>query len=881
MDAEFLKEIEGWRNALARNIALRNPKLTAHDLNFAVQMTIDRIIFLRMCEDRGIEHYGQLQALCGGQRIYPRMLEIYRKADERYNSGLFHFEQEKDQSSQPDELTPTLTIDDKTLKDILFNLYYPDSPYEFRILPPEILGNVYEQFLGKVIRLTTGHQAKIEEKPEVRKAGGVYYTPSYIVDYIVKNTVGKLLEEKTPGQVAKLRILDPACGSGSFLLGAYQYLLDWHLKAYIAEREKTGKILTIPPETGKRRRKSDAPVMYQGQGSDWRAEAKPSGGDWMLTTVEKKRILLNNIYGVDIDPQAVEVTKLSLLLKVLENENQDTLRSQLTLWHERALPDLSGNIKCGNSLIGPDFYQNRQMDMFDEEDKYRINAFDWNDDRQGFGQIMKSGGFDAAIGNPPYIRIQTMKEWAPVEVELYKKLYQSAAAGNYDIYVVFVEKALSLLNWKGRMGFILPHKFFNAQYGEALRGVIADGQHLVHVVHFGDQQVFSGATTYTCLLFLDKASAFECRFMKVSDLRAWRETVSATDLSAIASATADNRGPGSATPATEEGLIPAKTITAAEWNFVIGKGAGLFDRLAKMSVKLGDVTSRIYQGPITSADTVFLFKDFKQGKKGTTEIVSAELGQTVLIESAILKRVIRSGSIGRYRATPNALVLFPYEVKDCEARLYTPKEMQDRFPMAWEYLNRNRDLLAGREKGKFKNAQWYRFGRTQNLGMWERPKLMIPYMITNLAAYLDREDDFYFINVTTGGYGITSDEKAGSLEYLCALLNSHLLDFYLKRVTTTFHGNYFAANKQFIELLPIQPIDFADAKDKARHDKIVRLANDMLDLHKRLQAAKTPNEKTRLERQISATDKQIDALVYELYDLTAEEIKIVEESLKT
>ena len=232
VDAAFLQEIETWRELLAKNLALRNPELSQRELNYAVQVTIDRIIFLRMCEDRGIEPYGQLLALLNDADIYGRLKRLFRKADDRYNSGLFHFHKEKDRSEPPDELTPRLDIDDKPLKDIIKGLYYPDSPYEFSVLPVEILGQVYEQFLGKVIRLTAGHQAKVEEKPEVKKAGGVYYTPAYIVDYIVKHTVGKLLEGKTPKQAAKLRILDPACGSGSFLLGAYQYLLDWHREHY-------------------------------------------------------------------------------------------------------------------------------------------------------------------------------------------------------------------------------------------------------------------------------------------------------------------------------------------------------------------------------------------------------------------------------------------------------------------------------------------------------------------------------------------------------------------------------------------------------------------------------------------------------------------------
>src|SRR3990170_1676997 len=429
VDDVFLKEIESWRDMLARNLALRNPELSQRDLNFAVQRTIDRIIFLRICEDRGIERYGQLMAIQNGDRMYARLCELFYRADERYNSGLFHFQKEKDRSESPYTLTPNLNIDDGALRDIIKNLYYPDSPYEFSVLSADILGQVYEQFLGKVIRLTAGHRAVVEEKPEVRKAGGVYYTPTYIVDYIVKNTVGKLLDcglqrdehrkiplskggkgvvkspltkgemgvvnPLNPKSVSKLKILDPACGSGSFLLGAYQYLLDWHRDWYIAndpEKWATGR----------------SPVLYQSGKSEIQNLSSTQIGDpnsqirnWRLTTAERRRILLNNIYGVDIDPQAVEVTKLSLLLKVLEGESEQTIESQLRLFHERALPDLAGNIKCGNSLIGPDFYENQQLTFLDEEERYRINAFDWQAE---FPEVFKgkNPGFDVVIGNPPY-----------------------------------------------------------------------------------------------------------------------------------------------------------------------------------------------------------------------------------------------------------------------------------------------------------------------------------------------------------------------------------------------------------------------------------------------------------------------------------------------
>jgi predicted type IV restriction endonuclease len=398
VDAEFLAQIETWREVLAKNIALRNAGLDAHGLNHAVQATIDRIVFLRICEDRGIEDEGRLLALTNGPGIYPRLAQRFRDADDRYNSGLFHFKTETARPGEPDEFTLQLVIDDKPLRDIIRGLYYPESPYEFSVLPADILGSVYERFLGKVIRLTAGGQAKVEDKPEVKKAGGVYYTPTYIVDYIVGQTVGRLLEGRTPRQAEKLRICDPACGSGSFLIGAYQYLLDWHLKQYTSgEPDKLAK------------------------GRNPKLRQTPDG--WRLTVAERKRILLANLYGVDIDPQAVEVTKLSLLLKVLEGETGETLGlRQMKLFHERALPDLDANVLCGNSLISTDFFDGRLE--LDAEERRRVNAFDW---AAGFPEVFAASpitpipaspstgegrgggesGFDVILGNPPYLNVMS------------------------------------------------------------------------------------------------------------------------------------------------------------------------------------------------------------------------------------------------------------------------------------------------------------------------------------------------------------------------------------------------------------------------------------------------------------------------------------------
>ena len=819
VDDAFLAEMEHWREELARVIALRNVKLTQREINTAVQLIIDRIIFLRICEDRGIEPENGLRDATDGIDVYGDLMELFKKADKKYNSGLFHFDTEKGQSSYPDALTPTLKIDDKVFKDILANLYLPKSPYAFKYFSAEILGQVYERFLGKVIRLTAGGHAKVEEKPEVRKAGGVYYTPTYIVEYIVKNTVGELLKDKTPADLFldPIRIVDPACGSGSFLLGAYQYLLDWTLNWYMAND---------PAKWAKGKN----PPIFEGDQS------------WQLTMEKKKELLTSHIFGVDIDAQAVEVTKLSLLLKVVENPGQ------LTLLGERILPDLGENIKCGNSLIGPDYYEEQQLTMFDSEEQYRVNAFDWH---KAFPQAFAKGGFDAVIGNPPYIRIQALKEWAPTEVEFYKKQYKAASKGNYDIYVVFVEKGLGLINQSGRLGFILPHKFFNAKYGEPIREIISKGNHLTRVVHFGDQQVFVGATTYTCLLFLKKYNSNPLVFERVSNLEGWQKR----SLGVSAS-------------------IDLLDIPSSEWNFAVGKGSTLFERLMNLPVKLGDL-SKIFVGLQTSADVVFLFKEFIE-EDSRFLVQSKILSRQISLEKDLLKKVVRSGEIGRYWANPTALVLFPYEKTKGNFHLINEALIKSKYPDTYNYLLQSKKLLSEREHGKFKESGWYQL-YPKNLDTWEQPKILLPYMITRLAAYYD-EDNLYFVNVTTGGFGLNIPMKFGSEKYFIGLLNSKLLDWIFKQVSSSFHGGYFAANKQFLVQLPMRLLNLTDPVDIACHDRMVNLVETMLNLHKMSAAARLPDEKERLARQIESTDHQIDQLVYDLYGLTPDEIKIVESS---
>lgn len=856
IDDAFLIEIVEWRDLLAKNLALRNNELTVRELNLAVQKIIDRIIFLRICEDRGIEEYGQLKKKAEGKDIYESLKQLFIDADDKYNSGLFHFESE-DWMEEPDTLTLSLKIDDKILKTILSHLYYPESPYEFSVFPADILGHVYEQFLGKIIRLTDSHQAKIEDKPYVKKAGGVFYTPTYIVDYIVKNTVGKLIENKNPKDVSELKFLDLSCGSGSFLIGTYQYLLDWHIGWYMdnlvpfikegksaadKEIQKLLPVKLIQKKKGNKKNRSAGPdsnfPIYQISETDWR-----------LTSEEKRRILLNNIFGVDIDQQAIEVTKLSLLLKVLEGEKGERISKQLTITQERVLPSLHDNIKCGNSLIDSEIYSETNETPDSDEELYRINAFDW---KREFSDIFEQGGFDAIIGNPPYVRIQSMQEWNPIEVEFYKKLYKSASKGNYDVYVVFVEKGLSFLNKNGVLGYILPHKFFNTKYGKSLREIISEGRNLKKIVHFGHQQVFKNYSTYTCLLFLRKEEQNSFEFEIVESIDMWRQNEDC-----------------------KSSIIPISVVDKNEWNFFIGNTDKLFKKLHSNSKSLEHVTDRIFQGIKTGADKVYIVNEIIRDDN-LIKIYSPEKKKEYWVEASLFHPLIKGGdSKPYYIQKTKRLILFPFHNYNDQVKLISELDFKEKYPLVWQYLKDNKTLLENREKGKLKGKDWYNYTRNQAIEVISKQKIFTPDLVSKVSFSYDNDGDFFFTGGAAGGYGIvTSDEY--SKEYILGILNSNLVNWFLLHTSTKMKGGWFSCESRFIKHIPIHKVNFSSSEDVAKYHRVVSLVKQMLELNKKLENSKLGNEKEIVQRRIEATYAGINRLIYQLYDLTEEEIKIVE-----
>lgn len=802
VDAVFLKEIEAWREWLAIALSANNPNLSQRELNFAVQMTINRLIFLRICEDRGIEPYEQLRSLTQQGQVYEQLTRLFRQADDRYNSGLFHFKPEKDRPDA-DEFTLTLTIPDAPLQQIIQNFYYPDSPYEFSVIPIEILGQVYEQFLGKVIRLTPTHEAVVEDKPEVRKAGGVYYTPTYIVEYIVQNTVGRLLEGKTPKQAEAIRILDPACGSGSFLIGAYQFLLNWYLQQYSANPTKYKK------------------QLYQG-----------IGGDRRLTSDAKKQILLNHIHGVDIDLQAVETTKLSLLLKVLEGESQETLKKQLSLFQERALPDLEKNIKCGNSLIGSDYYDQIQMNLLSEDEIYRINVFDWE---EGFPKIMNAGGFDVVIGNPPYVRQESLSQIKGYLEKSYKSYH-----GVADLYTYFIEKGLSVANTDGLFSIIVSSSFLRTTYAEPLRRYLRENTAILEIIDFGGLAVFTKAKdTYVCIPLIGKKEQPESvSVSKVSSLQSLN----------LSKYVLENRYE-----------IVNKQLVSEAWSLDSESRSKLFKKIKLSSTKLSNyIENKIFYGIKTGLNEAFIIDNQTRDKLIARDCKSSE----------VIKPLIGGKDIRRYEINYQASWLI-FTRRGIDISLY---------PAIEEHLTQWQEELTpktspeqkkGRKPGRYK---WYEIqDDVAYFNIFEEPKIVFPDIAKNPRFSLD-DTGVYTANTA---YCLGTNNR-----YLLGVLNSKLFWFVISCISIPFGtraGEFrYRLIYQYMEKVPIRVIDFNNQTDKAKHDRMVQLVEQMLALHKQLAEANTPPQKSMIQKQINVSDRQIDQLVYELYELTPEEIAIVE-----
>lgn len=756
VDYDFLNSLDRWRTQLANNIALRN-EIEEDKLNFVVQAIIDRLIFLRIAEDRHIEPYEQLKGIIKNKNNYNALLQDFHIADQKYNSGLFDFKKDK--------ISGEINIDNKVIESIIKELYYPVCPYEFSVFPVEVLGNAYEQFLGKRITLSKGGRAVIEEKPEVRKAGGVYYTPQYIVDYIVKNTVGKLIENKIPKKIAGIKIVDPACGSGSFLVGAYQYLLDYH-KAYYLKNPQSNKNSKQNPLT-------------------------PTGE---LTTAEKKKILLNNIYGVDLDENAVEVTKLSLLLKCMEGETEASVNTESKIFHDRILPTLDNNIKSGNSLIDLDFYDN-ELDFGEEK---RVKPFSW---QKAFPEVFKQDGFDCVIGNPPWVDLKGH----PAELVRYYFDVFSTTENRINLYSIFIEKSLKILSIGGIFGFIIPNSLLYQSSFEKVRKLILKDWNIDSIVRLPDN-VFNGVKAETIIITINKtAKEAHCLLYDRHDI-----------INSIG----------------EDNASRMNDLNPKDW---IKNEFTAFDIFSNDKEKK-------------------LLKKIETNKTGLEKLCDFTLGITPYDKykghttSQIKNRVFHSSTKKDKTFKP---LLEGSDVK--------------RYLVEWghkEYISYG-DWLGAPRKSKF----------------FTTPRILVRQIVSGdpLRIYAGYTEEELF-NVQSIFNIIVKGKTKIDLKYLLAIINSNMMNFYHSHKYLDISKNLFQKILiQNCKKFPIKIIDIKNKIEVQQQGEIIKLVDQLLMQYANLKGQTLQYKIDQLQSRIDYCEDRINELVYQLYGLTKEEIKIIEQ----
>lgn len=882
LDQRFLADLKRWRLLLANGFAMRNPARPLADLKLASQQLLDRFLFCRMLEThrllehnrlaRAYSHYEQLYAQSAGVAIddpETTFAEVLRKSlfaeiKRDFNTELF---------TQP-LLCDELPIDNITLATALgheplraeiaaqcgldsgqgqllpFKHLYG---YDFRRMSADVMGSVYERFLAHNLQ-QQGGRIVIEDTDELRKKEGIYYTPQYIVDYIVEHTLGEkiqpiLAEAKTllgykkyPAAVAKIRelaqikVLDPAMGSGSFLLRAFDALIgayaDYNAECRRLKRERGNGGSLFDADLAVAEEVLDAPL----------------------------RVLTENLFGVDLDAQAVEVAKLSLWIRYMAL-NRDAFRDRLRSRSRRGkplnlLPNLSANLKRGNSLISDPAvagdaaldWEKEFPEIMGSTGNLPVPAGDSPTGTRGASAktakrdflseraaVPSSGspgrvgqwpappnkrGFDVVIGNPPYERIQTMQAHAPQIVECLKTNYRSAASGNFDIYVCFIERGLELMRDDGRFGFIVPNKFFQSEYGQELRGLLSKGRHVSHLVNFGYLQIFPQATIYTCLLFLSRKPQAEFACNKVEDLEAWRENGQVVTMRSR-----------------------AESLGVGEWNFVPGASRPVFEKINRQPQKLEEVAD-IFVGLQTSADDVFIL-DYLSETKSTLRLRSKALGSEWTFEKGLLHPLASGTDVSAYAPLPHRqFIIFPYQVKGATAELIDFSEIQKRFPRTTEYLEKNRTQLEGRENGKAKGESWYGYIYLKNLTRQAKAKLCVPRLVDQLHAAWDVDGSVFLDNVDVGGVTVKPEFDGLKMPYLLALLNSRLLRWFFPFVSVPFRGNYYSANRQFLGQLPIKLIDPRKKRETKLESEVVQCVEAIQEAHR--QHVKLPEALLRL-----------------------------------
>lgn len=795
IDEQFLAQMNYWRLEIGKSLFNSCEKYQNVDLlNDAVQEFINQIVFLRICEDRNLPLYEKLKDAAETKDDLKKSLtKLFKEVDKRYNSKLFADE------------NIIFDLDNEVVFNMIYCLYYPYSPYLFNIIEPGILGKIYESFLTQ--RLVAENGNLFLAKKKEFKDRSVVTTPVEIVKYMVKNTLEPLCKGKSPSDILKLKIADIACGSGIFLEESFEYLSNYCIEWYL--KKQPSYLIEL------------------------------SNGKKKLPLEDKKAILQNCIYGIDIDYHAVEVCKFSLLIKLIENETESSVFDSRPI-----LPNLDSNIKNGNSLVCRDDLGEVSTDLIKA-----IRPFDWS-------EINSGNLFDAIIGNPPYVATEEIhKLETETEFSVYKSKFTSAYK-QFDKYFLFLEQALSKINDNGKVCYIVPNKFYKIDAGKKLRKLLASK--IERIDDFGSLQLFPDKTIYSCIISLSKQSSNFTYCEVSSPVKLWV----GNDLSEI--------------------KISNSKLNEAPWKLTADSELlKILDNLEKSALTLNDVAD-IFNGIQTSAERPPVYWFSKDEVTGENEkyVSINKFCSNYKIDKALLRPYFKptkkeeKGQETYSILKTDKQIIFPY---DRNGKLIDIQKMKTEYSETFKYLSDRYDLLVpkclnngkGRDVNNATAETWYQYGRSQALTSFINTPKLIVKVLSKIPMYCYDDKDTFIASGGTAGYCAVS-KKTGSkydLFYIQAWLNNPYTEKIIGILGSDFEGGFIARGTYLLKKLPFVDLDFSNPEQKELYDSVVSLSKQVREICFQLEENIGKEGKKALENEKQRLVKKINTLISKVYKM--------------
>ncbi|HPY83839.1 MAG TPA: N-6 DNA methylase [Ruminococcus flavefaciens] len=804
LDSSFMHMLSDFRIKLANKLIEQNSAIINSDLilNYYVQVILDRIIFIRVCESKEIEEHEKLKSFLSDKQGFWNSFKksCYMEFYNHYDGAMF----------QRDELFQKLDIDNEVFTQFINGLYYP-CPYRFNVIPVKVIANIYEEFLGKQIILKNG---RIEEitKSEYIKTNGAVCTPEHIVEMVCKQTID-LSAVATIDDLLNIKVLEPCCGSGVFVVSVYELLAKKMTEIFISNEEMRNQYSNY--------------FFIQ-------------DNNCVLTVDGRRAIVTSCIHGIDCDEAAIEVTKMSLALKIVDGNNP-LVWNEIGAFGEKILRDVDSNIKLGNTLVSTD--NHIPAKHIAEIKPFNIKI--------AFADVFgKNKGFSYIIGNPPYVETKHFKAAQPLMHDYLSTKY-SAFEGKADLSVLFIEKCIGLLAPNGKLGFIIQRRWFKTNYGRSIRTLVNEGKYLEKLIDFKATDIFKGRITYVSIIVLSKKKNENVQYFFMPS--------EAEDIKTIFENSEDNGD----FVTCDFALLPIKTGTES-WSYDNYQIEKIKKRLSDTCGVLGDYPNLAVKDGIQALwkkmyhlTGCHIDGKYIIGKNGFKE--------TVKVEKDAMKAVIYNREFYPFKKVePDAYCVFPYKGANNEVIPFS--ELKEKYPLLAEYLSTNKQRITEQVEC-YEGDLWHRFTREHNHTLYNVDKIIIPMTARDTIATFINDKGLYMDNANV--WFITVEEASTDLmKAITCIINSTIFTVLGKSGANPQSGGYYKFNKQFL-----MPIPFPNEAVKEKADCVAKLAKyytEISELQEQYLSA-TFNTKEIIAGQLRQLWAELDDICYSLYKVTDQE----------